>query len=82
MMKSSKCNCGLPVRYTTFGPDGEMTGSCNKHAQCLTYDALLLNRDELFTEKNRYKAALEKITHYIAMDYEYRAWAKGALDGK
>ena len=81
-MFNNKCNCGLPVRYSTFGPDGVIGESCNKYAQCPTYDVLLADRDSYYTEMKRYKAALDKIVAVNGMDYEYKAWAKGALDAK
>ena len=44
-------------------------------------EAVIAHHDrELIDELSRYKIALEKIARVNAMDYEYRRWAKEALD--
>lgn len=74
----SLCGCGLKVRYGHF-KDGVEVMSCNKYAVCLSYDEQHSRIQELSKESAKYKHALEKIVSVNAMDYEYKAWAKGAL---
>jgi hypothetical protein len=66
------CGCGRMLRYSHL-KDGNEVMSCNKYTVCLTYS-------ELNAEAIKYKAALERIVNVKAMNYEYKAWAKGALN--
>ena len=71
-----KCGCGGQLRYM----HGQDRMSCNKYAVCPTYDELF---EQLRAERAKsgiYGVALEKIVGVNAMDYEYKAWAKQALD--
>ncbi len=72
----SKCGCGEEVRYST--PCGR--GACNKYARCLSYKEQELLLQELIPKTRYYELMLTKITEVNAMDYEYRAWAKEAID--
>jgi hypothetical protein len=58
--------------------DGNM--SCNKYGRCPSYEELLIQRDRLLTQYLLYQHTLTQITNINAMDYEYRTWAKEALD--
>ena len=69
------CGCGNPVRYLHFR-DGKEIMSCNKYAVCKTYDELF----ELSKLCFRYEQVLMNIVNVNAMDYEYRSWAKSALN--
>jgi len=71
------CNCGRPTRYSHGSLD---VMSCNKYAVCLTYEEQEDLIKKLSSEKTKYGAALEKIVNVNAMDYEYKALAKQALD--
>ena len=67
------CGCGKPTRYHISKEGG---GSCNKYFRCPTYEEL---REKL-VKLNRYENALKQIMVVNAMDYEYRTWAKQALE--
>jgi len=71
------CGCGRELRYSHGSLD---VMSCNKYAVCLTYDEQEELIKKLRDEKTKYGTALEKIVNVNAMDYEYKAWAKQALD--
>jgi hypothetical protein len=75
----TKCGCGGKLRYSHF-IEGKEVLSCNKYAVCLTYDEQFSRIRELNNEALRYKSALQKITDVNGMDYEYKAWAKDALN--
>lgn len=72
-----KCGCGKEGRYST-GIDGEW--SCNKYQRCPTYEEQEIAIGRLRQMASRYELALKKIVKVSATDYEYKAWAKGALD--
>ena len=69
------CGCGRELRY--FHGDDM---SCNKYAVCPTYDELFEQEKSARMEAHKYKTALEKVVRVNAMDYEYRAWAKNAIE--
>ena len=74
-----KCNCGRAVRYTQI-IDGNWVGSCNKRKVCDPYDLIDLELSINRRELGRYKRALIKIVESDGEGYEYKAWAKEALD--
>ena len=78
-LKPLLCGCGGKLRYSHF-IDGEEVMSCNKYAVCLTYQEQFEKINSLNNEMLRYKAGLSKIVTVNAMDYEYKAWAKEALN--
>lgn len=69
------CGCGNTLRYSHFR-DGVEVFSCNKYIVCPTYDELIERSKLCF----RYENALRQIVNVNAMDYEYRTWAKAALN--
>jgi hypothetical protein len=73
------CGCGRKVRYGHF-KDGEQVMSCNKYAVCLTYDQQFDLIKELQNKSLRYENTLKRIVKVNGMDYEYKAWAKAAID--
>jgi len=75
-----KCGCGEEGRYVHFLPDGEEVYSCNKYRRCPTYDELAEKVRTLTLRCNRYESTLKEIVVISAMDYEYRTWAKEALN--
>ena len=77
---SSKCGCGREGRYTRAGEDGLNIWACNKYQRCPTYEELTERTKSLQISELRYKTALQKIVGVNGMDYEYKAWAKEALD--
>lgn len=74
------CGCGAPGRYQQIDEDGNETASCNRYARCLTYDELRLKAQRLEIEARIYHHYLNQIVSVNATDYEYKAWAKTALD--
>lgn len=72
------CGCGGRLRYSHWVDDKEVM-SCNKYAVCLTYDQQFQAIVKISNEMLGFKNALEKIVRANAMDYEYKAWAKEAL---
>jgi len=74
------CGCGRGLRYSHMVDDKEVM-SCNKYDTCLTYDEQAERIKELSHENIRYKHGLRRISETSGMDYEYKAWAKEALDG-
>jgi hypothetical protein len=72
------CGCGKPVRYSI--PGGEGNGSCNKRLRCLTYEEQSERLKSVTADMLKYRSALDRIIAVNAMDYEYRAWAKAAID--
>ena len=70
------CGCGGKLRYTHSG--NRM--SCNKYAVCPTYDELFIKNRKLLGKLRSCETALEKIKNTKAKSYEYRAWAKEAID--
>ena len=79
MLSEQLCNCGRKVRYS----HGDInTMSCNKYEVCLSYEEQEALIKELSREAATYKAALEKIVRVNGMDYEYKTWAKEALEGR
>ena len=81
-MKSTCMQCGGIDAYkkSELRIDFKMSEESQKYAVRLTYEeqAELIKR--LSSEKAKYGAALERIANLNAMDYEYKAWAKQALD--
>lgn len=73
------CGCGREVHYSHF-KNGEEKMSCNKYAVCQTYAEQFETIKRLQIEATRYKNALQKINDVNGTDYEYKAWAKAALD--
>ncbi len=80
MPDESLCGCGRPGRYMHFDSERKEVWACNKYQRCLTYDEQFELIKELRADMVRYRNALEKIVEINAMDYEYKAWAKKALD--
>ncbi len=77
---AKKCGCGGELRYSHQLPDGTQTMSCNKYAVCMTWEEQH-NRISFLTRENSVlTAALQTIVNTNACDYEYRAWAKAALE--
>lgn len=76
---SGKCGCGGDLRYSHKMEDGTERMSCNKYAVCLTWEQQHNRLREIAIENAMLKEALEKIVAVNACDYEYRAWAKEAM---
>lgn len=74
------CACGNEVRYSHLKKDGTELLSCNKYVACLTYDEQFELIKKLNNEVIKYKNALHKIVRVNGMDYEYKSWAKEALE--
>jgi len=74
------CGCGKQGRYTRIDEDGNETWACNKYQRCKSYEELRTIARNLEIEARVYRHHLEKIVSVNAMDYEYKAWAKEALD--
>lgn len=75
-MFQEKCGCGKEVRYSTACGKG----SCNKYQRCLDYEEQSELIAKLIPKARYYELTLDKITRVNATDYEYRCWAKEALD--
>ena len=74
--EQQKCGCGKDIRYSTSCGKG----ACNKYQRCLSYEEQAEIIAKLIPKSRYYEVILEKITKVDAMDYEYRTWAKEALD--
>lgn len=70
-----KCGCGRDSRYRL----GNDLYSCNRHKRCLSYEEQEDLIKKLSYENSIYKHCVDKIVIVNAMDYEYRTWAKEAL---
>lgn len=70
------CNCGRPIRYSH--KDGKC--SCNKYEVCLPYDKLAEEHTHWRRLAMMYLATLTAINDINACDYEYRSWAKNAIE--
>lgn len=73
---AGKCNCGRPLRYTH--PNGQ--SSCNKYEVCLPYERLVNEHVHYRRLSMMYLALLVSIRDEEARDYEYRSWAKKAIE--
>lgn len=74
------CGCGCPGRYVQIAADKSEIYSCNKHQRCPTYEELRCEVRDLQIETRVYKKHLEQIVSEDGMAYEYKAWAKAALN--
>ena len=70
------CNCGRPVRYSH--PNNQ--SSCNKYEVCIPYAQLAKEHVHYRRLSLMYLATLTEIKDSITQDYEYRSWAKNAID--
>jgi len=77
---SDKCGCGKRLRYSHFKEDRTEVMSCNKYVVCMTYDEQRNKLETINAEMLRYKTALTKIVETSGMFYEFKSWAKDALD--
>ena len=59
---------------------GSPVYACNKYRRCLTYEEMQVRLKDVTHEMMTYRSCLEDIVRINAMDYEYKAWAKGSLD--
>lgn len=70
------CNCGEPIRYSHT--NGE--SSCNKYGVCQPYAELLEEHANYRRLAMMYFNTLTIIKNTNACDYEYRSWAKNAIE--
>ena len=78
-MVNMLCGCGEEGKYVHI-IDGKEVYACNKYKRCLTYDEQRNKIQKLSSKLLRYERVLKQIVNVNAMDYEYKAWAKGILD--
>lgn len=78
--RAVRCGCGGPLLYSHNTPNGEQRQSCNKYMVCMTWDEQNKALYSLMVENKKMRAVLEKIASVNACDYEYRTWAKEALN--
>jgi len=76
----AKCGCGKEGRYLSFDEQHNEIYSCNKYKRCPTYDELFEENKFLKYKTEIYETVLKAIVRVNGMDYEYKAWAKSALD--
>ena len=79
MVNEGLCNCGRKLRYS-HGPVEANVMSCNKYTVCPSYDELEKLLKNATEESSKYKHVLDMIVRVEGKDYEYKAWAKQALD--
>lgn len=70
------CNCGNPIRY--FHLSGQ--SSCNKYMVCPSYEDLREEHKYYRKVSQMYLNTLNVIKNTNACDYEYRSWAKNAIE--
>lgn len=76
LTETNKCGCGRDIRYSTSCG----RGSCNKYQRCLSYEEQEELIKVLSSKVVIYEHNLHKIVRVNAMDYEYKTWAKEALE--
>ena len=59
-----KCNCGRPGRYSVSASPDFSEMSCNKYAQCPTYQDLERNAGELFADMMKLMGAFEDLKNF------------------
>lgn len=70
------CNCGAPIRYS----HANGKGSCNRYEVCPSYDDLKKEHEHYRKVSQMYLNTLNIIKNTNACDYEYRSWAKNAIE--
>lgn len=80
LIKDGMCGCGRVGKYSIFSESKDITYSCNKRRRCPDYAELELINDDLVSNYRHCKSSLQKIVDVNGMGYEYKTWAKSALD--